>query len=216
MDGPETSIVAEQFQSLEQQKDADTLGMWLFLATEIMFFGGLFLAYTVYRVMYPEAWAEASGHTSFVIGTINTFVLLTSSLTVVLGLDAATRGRQRKLILFLILTIILGLTFLLLKGFEYYHHYQEGLVPGPGFKFEPAYARAALLFMCLYFAMTGLHALHMIVGLGLMGFLLIRAWRSCIRPEFPAHVEIIGLYWHFVDIVWIFLYPLLYLVDRHQ
>ncbi len=208
--------LAEQFEELEQQKHADTLGMWIFLATEVMFFGGLFAGYTVYRTMYPQGFAMASHHTNFVIGTVNTFVLLTSSLTVVLGLHAARTARRKSLIVFLSLTILLGLVFLGLKGLEYYEHYEDHLLPGYDFVFDQAYYRPAALFMCFYFAMTGVHALHMIIGVGLMAFLLVLAWRRQIRPEHPAYVDIIGLYWHFVDIIWIFLYPLIYLIDRHK
>ncbi len=210
------SLVEEQFDNLEQQQHADTLGMWVFLATEIMFFGGMFAGYTVYRIIYPTAWALASRHMNFTIGTINTFVLLTSSLTVVLALHSARLGNRKMLIIFLLLTIVLGLAFLGLKGVEYYQHYKDHLLPGHDFVFEQQYAKAAALFVCFYFAMTGVHALHMIIGVGLMTFLLILALRDRIKKEFPAHVDIIGLYWHFVDIIWIFLYPLLYLVDRHQ
>jgi cytochrome c oxidase subunit III len=216
MTADESSIVGEQFENLEQQKHADTLGMWVFLATEIMFFGGMFTGYAVYRNMYPTAWGMASRHTSFAIGTINTFILLTSSLTVVMGLHSARTGKNKRLIVFLILTIFLGAAFLGLKGLEYYQHYEDHKIPGYNFSFEPAYAKSAALFMCFYFVMTGVHALHMIIGIGLMSFLLILTFRNRIRQEFPAHVDIIGLYWHFVDIVWIFLYPLLYLVDRHS
>lgn len=210
------SLVAEQFENLEQQIDADRLGMWVFLATEIMFFGGMFAGYTVYRTMYPAAFAIASRHTSFVLGTANTFVLLTSSLTVVLALHSARTAKRTALIVYLLLTIGLGLLFLGFKFVEYYQHYQEHLVPGYGFVFDPAFYRPAAMFMCFYFAMTAIHGLHMLVGIGLMTFLLVLSVRGRIRPEYPAHVDIIGLYWHFVDIVWIFLYPLLYLVDRHS
>lgn len=216
MTARDASILAGQFENLVQQKKAGTLGMWIFLATEIMFFGGLFAGYTVYRIMYPEAWAAASLHSSFALGTINTFVLLASSFTVVMALHSARAANRRMLITCLLLTILLGLSFLGFKGIEYYHHYVENLIPGRGFVFDPKHAHAAELFMCFYFVMTGMHALHMIVGVGLIGYLLWRAWRNLIRPEFPAHVDVIGLYWHFVDIVWIFLYPLLYLVNRHQ
>jgi cytochrome c oxidase subunit III len=216
MSDPESSMVARQFENLDQQKHADQLGMWIFLATEIMFFGGLFTGYTVYRSLYPEAWAAASRHTSFAIGTINTFVLLTSSFTVVSALNAAKKGKRRELLAFLSLTILLGLAFLAFKGAEYHHHYEDHLIPGYDFVFADAYSKAASLFMCFYFAMTGLHALHMIIGIGLITFVLIKACRNRIHPQFPIHLDVIGLYWHFVDIVWIFLYPLLYLVDRHK
>ena len=165
----------------------------------------------VYRNMYPEAWAMASRHTNFLIGTVNTVVLIASSLMVVLALHSAQTGKRKPLILFLALTILLGCAFLGLKGVEYYEHYEDHLLPGHDFVFEPAHAPAAALFMCFYFAMTGVHALHMIVGIGLMIFLLVWAYLGRITPEHPAHVEVIGLYWHFVDIVWIFLYPLIYL-----
>ncbi len=208
--------LAEQFEELEQQKFAGTLGMWIFLATEIMFFGGMFAGYTIYRTMYPAGFAEASRHTNFALGTLNTFVLLASSLAVVLALDSAHKGNRKSVMFFLSLTIALGLAFLGCKGIEYYQHYQEHLLPGYDFVFDPALYRPAALFMCFYFALTGIHALHMIIGIGLMTFLLVLAYRRRIRPEHPAHVEIIGLYWHFVDIVWLFIYPLIYLVDRHK
>ena len=210
------SLVAEQFENLEQQIHADRLGMWIFLATEVMFFGGMFTGYTVYRNMYPVAFAMASRQTSYVLGTVNTFVLLASSLTVVLALHSAQTAKRKALIMYLLLTIGLGLMFLGFKFLEYYQHYKDHLLPGYDFVFDPAYSQAAALFMCFYFAMTGVHALHMIVGVGLMTFLLVLAVRGRIRPEYPGHVDIIGLYWHFVDIIWIFLYPLLYLIDRHK
>ena len=210
------SLVAEQFENLEQQIHADRLGMWIFLATEVMFFGGMFTGYAVYRNMYPVAFAMASRQTSYVLGTVNTFVLLASSLTVVLALHSAQTAKRKALIMYLLLTIGLGLMFLGFKFLEYYQHYKDHLLPGYDFVFDPAYSQAAALFMCFYFAMTGVHALHMIVGVGLMTFLLVLAVRGRIRPEYPGHVDIIGLYWHFVDIIWIFLYPLLYLIDRHK
>ena len=209
------SLVAEQFENLEQQIHAGRLGMWIFLATEIMFFGGMFTGYTVYRNMYPTAFAMASRETSYLLGTLNTFVLLTSSLTVVLALHSARLAKRKALITYLLLTIGLGVLFLGFKFLEYYQHYRDHLLPGYDFVFNPAFSRPASLFFCFYFAMTGVHALHMIIGVGLMTFLLILAVRDRIKPEYPAHVDIIGLYWHFVDIIWIFLYPLLYLIDRH-
>jgi len=210
------SLVAEQFENLEQQIHAGRLGMWIFLATEIMFFGGMFTGYTVYRTMYPAAFAMASQKTSYLLGTINTFVLLTSSLTVVLALHSARLAKRKALITCLVLTILLGFLFLGFKFLEYYQHYRDHLLPGYDFVFDPAFYRQAGLFFCFYFAMTGVHALHMIIGVGLMTFLLILAVRDRIKPEYPGHVDIIGLYWHFVDIIWIFLYPLLYLIDRHS
>jgi cytochrome c oxidase subunit 3 len=207
--------LAHHFDNLEQQKEASTLGMWVFLVTEVLFFGGLFLAYMVYRAWYPEAFAAASHELDIVLGTINTAVLITSSLTMALAVHAAQTGGRRELLLFLVLTMALGAAFLVIKGFEYEHKFVEHHVPGPAFQFAAEHFRHAQVFFSLYFVMTGLHALHMIVGLGIMGWMLWWAWNGTITREYASPIEISGLYWHFVDIVWIFLFPLLYLIGRH-
>ena len=207
--------LAHQFDSLEQQKDAATLGMWLFLVTEVLFFGGLFLVYTTYRNMYPEAFAAASHEMLVWAGTINTGVLITSSLTMALAVHAAQTGNRRLLLTFLVLTMILGATFLGIKAFEYHTEWVEHHVPGLNYAFEPRFYRNAQIFFSLYFLMTGLHALHMIIGLGIMSVMLWWSVRGTITPEYSNPIEIAGLYWHFVDIVWIFLFPLLYLIGRH-
>jgi cytochrome c oxidase subunit 3 len=208
--------LAHQFDSLEQQSEASTLGMWVFLVTEVLFFGGLFTAYLVYRWAYPEAFASASHHLDVTLGTINTAVLITSSLTMALAVHAAQTGDRSKLLLFLVLTMALGAVFLGIKGVEYYHKFQDHHVPGPSFQYEPAeFFRHAQIFLSLYFVMTGLHALHMIVGLGIMTWMLVWSWNGTITREYYSPIEISGLYWHFVDIVWIFLFPLLYLIGRH-
>jgi cytochrome c oxidase subunit 3 len=206
---------AHQFESLEHQKEVSLLGMWVFLVTEILFFGGLFLTYTVYRHWYPAAFAAASHEMIVWAGTLNTVVLITSSLTMALAVNAAQEGQRRTLMMFLIATMVLGCVFLGVKAFEYYTEYVERHVPGPGFQFEAEYASQAQIFFSLYFMMTGLHALHMIIGLGIMAVMLWLAWRGTITAEYASPIEISGLYWHFVDIVWIFLFPLLYLVGRH-
>ena len=206
--------VAQQFDDYEQQQEASTLGMWVFLATEILFFGALFLGYTVYRGMYPAVYGEASRRLDIVFGTINTGVLLCSSLTMAMAVHEAQRGKRRMLILFLILTMVLGAAFLGIKFYEYYQKYQESLIPGPGFVWDGSDATHASLFFIFYFVMTGMHALHMIIGIGLMATLIVLALRGKFNAIYYAPVELGGLYWHFVDIVWVFLFPLLYLVER--
>ena len=203
--------LAHHFDTLEQQREATTLGMWVFLVTEVLFFGGLFVVYAVYRNWYPEAFAAASHELDVMLGGINTAVLITSSLTMALAVHAAQTGKRNLVMLFLIATMLLGGVFLGIKSVEYYHKFTEHHVPGPGFQFEKEYVRHAQLFFSLYFLMTGLHALHMIIGLGIMTWMLVWSWRGVITAEYYSPIEISGLYWHFVDIVWIFLFPLLYI-----
>ena len=212
---PETLALREQFDTAEQQKDASTLGMWIFLITEIMFFGGMFLAYIIYRSANPTLFAEASGTLNVYVGAANTVVLLCSSLTMVLAVRAAALDSRKGLILFLILTLALGCVFLGVKAYEWNEKFVEHHVPGAGFQFEKEYVRHAQLFFSLYFVMTGLHALHMIIGIGIMLVMLWWSWNGTITEEYSSPIEISGLYWHFVDIVWIFLFPLLYLIGRH-
>ena len=207
--------LAHQFEDLGQQAEASTLGMWVFLVTEILFFGGLFLAYTVYRAQYPLAFAEASRHLDIALGTLNTAVLIISSLTMAMAVYSAALGRRKAIIAFLVATMALGATFLGVKAVEYAHKFHDHLVPGPGFHFPGPHAGPAEIFFSLYFTMTGLHAAHMIVGLGLLTVLVLQARKGRYGPEYYTPVEVSGLYWHFVDIVWIFLFPLLYLIGRH-
>lgn len=284
-----------QFDDMAQQKDSTTIGMWAFLAQEIMFFGGIFTAYLVYRSKFPMAFAAGSNHLDVVLGALNTVVLIVSSLTMALTVYFAQKNNRNMQVIFIILTMALGTTFLVVKYFEYKEKWTDGLVPVAGWNHkigvedspaaaehaEPAgehaldaesaaykaseeykvkaqrgefrwpdvslakmgehghdgkgfltndeksgyYAHGQLdpqkfeskvrIFFWIYFAMTGLHALHMIIGLGIMTWLLFRAWRGDFTIDYYAPVEISGLYWHFVDIVWIFLFPLLYLLGRH-
>jgi cytochrome c oxidase subunit III len=204
-----------QFESLAHQKEVSILGMWVFLVTEILFFGGLFLTYAVYRRWYPSAFAASSHELIVWAGTLNTVVLITSSLTMALAVHAAEAGERRALLAFLTATILLGCVFLGVKAFEYRTEFVAHHVPGHGFQFEDAYARQAQIFFSLYFLMTGLHALHMLIGLGVMAVMFWWSWRGVITAQYSSPIEISGLYWHFVDIVWIFLFPLLYLVGRH-
>lgn len=196
--------------------------MWVFLLTEIMFFGGMFGAYTVYRHMYPAAFASTSRHMNPLFGGLNTAVLIVSSLTMALAVRSARIGNRKLMQLFLVLTIFFGLVFLGVKGFEYREHWDDRTVPlwnwDPNYHGQPQYAREAQILFCFYFFMTGFHALHMVVGVGLMLVILAMARRGVFSPAYYTPVEISGLYWHFVDIVWIFLFPLLYLIglSKHQ
>lgn len=208
------SVLAHQFDDLAQQREAASLGMWAFLITEVMFFGGLFTAYAFNRFHYPQAFAEASLHLNYVLGAINTAVLICSSLTMALAVRSAQLGHRRALIVRLLLTILLGSVFLGIKVVEYADKFHHHLVPGPSFTFEGPHAREAQLFFSCYFAMTGLHALHMIIGIGILTGLVVLSWRGRFSPEYYSPVEMSGLYWHFVDIVWIYLFPLLYLISR--
>jgi len=202
------------FQTLDQQHEAATLGMWVFLVTEVMFFGGLLMAYLIYRIWYPEAWAEGSEELSIALGGFNTVVLITSSLTMALGVRSAQIGTPRATVKWLLITIALGLTFLVVKFFEYKEKFELNHVPGPNFRFEGPESPHVQIFFSLYFALTGVHALHMVIGFVLLSVIATMAYRKKFSPEWYTPVELAGLYWHFVDIVWIFLFPLLYLVDR--
>jgi cytochrome c oxidase subunit III len=206
---------AHQFDDAGQQREASTLGMWVFLATEVLFFGGMFTGYTLYRGTYNDAFAEASRHLDIVLGTINTAVLLCSSLTMAMAVYQAQSNNRRMTMVFLLATMALGALFLGIKFYEYHHKYEEGLIPGLHFNWPgTAHGPYAAIFYVFYFVMTGVHALHMVVGLGIMTFLLIMTRKGTFTPEYYTPVEMGGLYWHFVDIVWVFLFPLLYLIDR--
>lgn len=208
--------LGEQFDDLDQQRESESLGMWIFLATEIMLFGALFLAYTVYRHAYPVAWAAAGRETNMLIGTVNTIVLLCSSLTMALAVQAVRNGERGKTMLFLALTMALGICFLGLKGYEYFVDYQKHLVPGVNLPMPDAIAHRVAMFFVIYFFATGLHALHLTIAITFVGIMLWKAFRRRFSPENYAGVELTGLYWHLVDIVWVFLYPLLYLVGRSK
>jgi cytochrome c oxidase subunit 3 len=211
-----TGALLGQFRDLEQQRETASLGMWIFMMTEVMFFGGLFLTYTVYRAKYPLAFAQASRELDVLKGGINTAVLIASSFTMALAVWASQVGKRKLLVLFIALTMILGGVFLGIKYFEYAHKFEAHLVPGPNFQFPGTEGARAQIFFSLYFGMTGMHAVHMIIGEGILLFLLIFAWRGKYTTKYHTPVENVGLYWHFVDIVWIFLFPLLYLVDLHR
>jgi cytochrome c oxidase subunit III len=208
-----------QFETMDQQRESATLGMWVFLVTEVLFFGGMFMTYTLNRSTYPEIFGEASRSIDLKLGTINTIVLIGSSLTMAMAVWASQVGKKKLITTFLISTLVLGSVFLGIKAIEYHQKYVEHHIPGWNFNFEPGSSVAtnahAQLFFSLYFAMTGLHALHMIIGAGLLIWLIKQSFGGRFTPTYNTPVELIGLYWHFVDIVWIFLFPLLYLIDRH-
>jgi cytochrome c oxidase subunit 3 len=202
------------FDSLDQQLYASTFGMWVFLVTEVLFFGGLFMAYILYRVWYPEAFAAGSHHLNIPLGTFNTAVLIGSSLTMAYAVNAAQRGaKPKEQVFWLVSTMFLGSVFLGVKVIEYSDKIHHHLVPGPNFHFDrPEFQQTAQLYYSLYFALTGLHATHMIVGIAIMLVITWMAWKGRFDSKWFTPVEIMGLYWHFVDLVWIFLFPLLYLI----
>jgi len=223
------------FETEEQQREAGTFGMWLFLLTEIMFFGGLFFAYLLYRNWYNPAFVAASNQLSIPLGTVNTAVLITSGFFMALAVWAAEVRKKGLLVLMLVLTTVFGLGFLGVKYFEYKEKWEKHHIPGANFDISefvnpplnpktgkpteeplaPDMAQKTQVFFSLYFAMTGMHALHMIIGIGLLFWYTARAQRGDFSSGYVAPIENFALYWHFVDIVWIFLFPLLYLINRH-
>jgi cytochrome c oxidase subunit 3 len=221
-------VVAHHFENLEQQRDAGTLGMWFFLGSEVLFFGGVFTAYAMMRESAPAGFRAGSNHLNPVLGGINTAVLLTSSLTMALAVWSSQTRQRTLLQLFLALTLLFGSAFLGIKASEWYTEYAEGLLPGDTFgttihgepikevgsetPVPPELRKAMELFFVFYFIITGLHGLHMVVGLAVLGVQLALALRTNFGIADYGPVEISGLYWHFVDIVWIFVFPLLYLL----
>lgn len=183
--------------------------------TELMLFGGLFLGYIVYRTVYPEGFAEGSRHLELTDGGPNTIVLIISSLTMVLAVRHAQLGDRRRLTLFLVATAVLGIIFMVVKSAEYYQHYLDGTVPVLNWTYAGPYANQVQLFFFAYFALTGLHSVHLTIGIVLVLIAAIMAWRGGFLAERHIPLEMIGLYWHFVDMVWIFLLPLLYLFGFH-
>jgi cytochrome c oxidase subunit 3 len=242
-----TGALYGQFKTLEQQKDTATLGMWIFLVTEVMFFGGIMLAYTINRHTYFHAFATGSNTLSLGLGGFNTVVLLASSFTMAMAVWSAQTSRKKLITLFLSLTILLGFVFFGVKYVEYAQKFHHHLVPGKNFDIfycvnnpakcsdidaadmakekeeieaaaqaDPDLNAHAQLYYSAYFGMTGLHALHMVIGAGLLFWLLKESVAGRFNAEWNNPVDIVGLYWHFVDIVWIYLFPLLYLIDRHK
>jgi cytochrome c oxidase subunit 3 len=210
--GPGEPTLAHHFDTQEQQNNAGRLGMWLFLGTEVLLFAGLFLGYTVYRHFYHEAFHEASRHLSTFLGTTNTIVLITSSLTVALALNAVQRNKNKLAAVYLVVTILFALAFLGIKSIEYTEKFREGALPGKWYHFAEITAPGANLYYTVYFLMTGLHAFHVIVGMCVLLWVLKGVGRGKYGPKNYVAVELGALYWHLVDLVWIFLFPLLYLI----
>jgi cytochrome c oxidase subunit 3 len=210
------SSLHEQYADHDQQRESAKLGMWVFLATEVMFFGGMITGYIVYRHAYPAAFRAGSLHMLFMAGTLNTALLISASLFVALAVHAAQVGERKMLVWFLALAMFLGVCFLSVKGYEYYEHWVDHKVPGPSFQWDGPDPRHAEMFFVLYFFLTGFHALHMVIGEGVLAFIVYFAIRGRYTPEYHNPVENAALYWHFVDIVWIFLYPMLYLIGHAQ
>lgn len=206
--------VPEQFDDPVQQREAATLGMWAFLATEVLFFGVLFAGYTLTRVRFPEAFAAGSRHTDMLLGTLETAVLLSSSCAAALAVREVQLGGRRLACALLALTAALGTGFLVMHGFEYVTEYREGLVPALHYTQQGVYAHGMELFFWLYYAITGFHGLHVAIGVLLLGAMAWRTWRRSLDQDYHTPLELTALYWHLVDIVWIFVYPLIYLVGR--
>jgi cytochrome c oxidase subunit III len=217
----DSSVVAgrdlqHQFADMDQQRESATLGMWVFLITEIMFFGGLFTSYLVYRTAHYDAWLIGSEHMAFWIGTINTVILLCSSLFVALAVHAAQVAHNRMCAAYLWIASAMGVAFLVLKGIEYHQHFVEGAVPGALWRLAVPDPQSVQMFFYIYFVMTGLHALHVTIGIFILAIVGWYAYRGRYSPQYHNPVHISGLYWHFVDVVWIFLYPLLYLIAHKK
>jgi cytochrome c oxidase subunit 3 len=204
-----------QYATLEQQGETAQLGMWVFLTTETLFLGALVFAYFVYRVSYPDQFAETGKDAIFWAGSINLGLLLTSSLTMVLAINAIAQGRLREGRWLLLATAALAITFLCVKGYEYYLDYAKShVVPGVHFEIKPGSSPVGVLFWTFYYCGTGLHATHLSIGIGLIFYMLWKLRRGEITPAYYAPLEVIGLYWSFVDAVWVFLYPCIYLLGR--
>jgi cytochrome c oxidase subunit III len=205
-------LLHEQFEDLDKQAHAARLGMWVFLASELLLFAGLFALYAGYRVMYPVTFAQAVAHDDVALGSANTAILITSSLTVALSVHACRRGRPRRAGWLLVASLAFGLLFLAFKGLEYGEHLREGIAPGAGYVYAGLEARGANIFYTLYYLMTGLHALHVVVGTGLLAWLASGCFREIYSSADHVRVEVGALYWHLIDIVWIFLWPMFYLM----
>ena len=213
----EAAVLEPQFSTREQQRSASVLGMWVFLATEVLLFGGIITAFLATRVFYPHDFEQAAGRLNVLIGGINTVVLLASSLAMALAVHAAQTGNRRTMLVCLGVTALLGLTFLGLKGYEYYTDWRDGIVPRTD-RFRPGEVNPYRLelFMMFYFILTGLHAVHLSIGIGVVSWLIGRTARGELPRAGATVTEGVGLYWHLVDVVWIFLLPLLYLSGHHE
>jgi len=205
-------VVPHHFASAFAEFDASKFGMWLFLVTEILLFGGLFCAYCIFRGLYPETFHEAHLELNKTLGALNTVVLLFSSLTMALAVNYAQRNDRKKSFWMLVVTLLCALTFLCVKYVEYSHKFHEGLLTAGFYKFQGIKAPNPGLFFSLYFMMTGLHGIHVLIGMSIITWVLIRTKKGDFNSKYFTPVELTGLYWHLVDLIWIFLFPLLYLI----
>jgi cytochrome c oxidase subunit 3 len=212
---PETLLLREQFSTPVQQHESAALGMWIFIMTEVMLFGGLFLAFTVYRMNFPRGFILGSADMEIVLGAVNTGVLICSSFTMALAVYSAETGNRVRLSGFIVATMLLGVVFLAIKFTEYYLHYKDHHMPAFWFNYPGPEGAHVEMFFVLYFLMTGLHALHMFVGEGLLTAMLIRNAAGSFSAEYHTPVELVGLYWHFVDIIWVFLFAIFYVEGLH-
>ncbi len=203
---------AHHFASADDEFEASKQGMWIFLVTEVLMFGGLFVAYGILRGLYPEMVHEAHKLLAVKMGAINTVVLISSSITMALAVSSTQKGQRSRAIMYLVTTILLASCFLVVKYFEYSAKFHHGLLPGAHFTNGELKDSKSPLFFSLYFMMTGLHMIHVLLGMGVIGWILRRTIRREFGPNFYTPVELVGFYWHFVDLVWIYLFPLLYLV----
>ncbi|MEW4567127.1 cytochrome c oxidase subunit 3 [Tautonia sp. JC769] len=211
--GQDDTYLYHHFEDLQQQHESSSLGMWAFLSTEVLFFGGVLGAFAVVQTLYEPAMKAASEHLDPILGAYNTAVLLVSSLAMALAVRAAQLRQQRNTVLFLVATIVLGSAFLGVKAYEWIHDYHEALIPGINFDLE-RYPGRQILFWSFYFTLTGIHALHMIIGIVIIAIMAVLVQRRWFTGGGATQIEMLGLYWHFVDIVWVFLYPILYLINQ--
>jgi cytochrome c oxidase subunit 3 len=204
--------LAHHFESLPKQSHAMRLGMWLFLGTEVLLFGALFVGYSMYRSLFPDGFADASHHLSKALGTVDTFILITSSFTMAMSIHWARHRKTQLATLALAITILFGLGFLAVHSYEYFRDVTEGALPGKFYHVEGPRPLGASMFYTLYFIMTGLHSLHVLIGVSVLAWLAWRTHRGDFDVEYDTPLELGGMYWHLVDLIWIFLYPLLYLI----
>lgn len=216
MSEPVTLELREQFSTPQQQRETASIGMWVFLITEVMMFGALFTAYTVYRLLHPQAFQTGSAGMDILLGSINTAVLLTSSLTLSLAEESAREGSERMLGILLLVTMLIGMAFLGIKFTEYYEHFQEHKAPGVWFDYNGSQPGNVQMFYVFYFIMTGLHAVHLSIGILILAVMLFRTWIGSFSARYYTPISFAGLYWHFVDVVWIFLYAIFYLPGLHK
>jgi cytochrome c oxidase subunit 3 len=211
-EGVPEGLIGHHFSSIGRQTEAMRLGMWLFLATEVLLFAGLFCGYAVYRYEFPLAFAECSRHLNVGLGTLNTVVLITSSFTVAMAIHCARTDSKRAAAAFLLVTLLFALAFLGIKAIEYTAHFREHALPGKYYAFPEVTVPGAAMFYSMYFLMTGLHGVHVVAGMSVLSYILWRTQQGRYTSRYSVGIELGGLYWHLVDLVWIFLYPLLYLI----